>query len=108
VSELTVTAEGALLRVSVGFSAEVTFGEFLRLAMAARGLSQHALAVRVGITDSYMSLLAHGKREPSMALVRQFAKALEVPPWSMALVLANGPEERAALARLQENLETGV
>ena len=43
-------------------------------------LSQKALARRVGISVSYVSMLERGHRSPPLETVEKLAKALGVPP----------------------------
>jgi transcriptional regulator with XRE-family HTH domain len=45
-----------------------------------KGLSQKALAKRVGVTDAYITMLETGKRKnPSLDILKKLAKALGVP-----------------------------
>jgi transcriptional regulator with XRE-family HTH domain len=45
-----------------------------------KGLSQKALAMRVGVTDAYITMLETGKRKnPSLDILKKLAKALGVP-----------------------------
>jgi transcriptional regulator with XRE-family HTH domain len=46
----------------------------------AKGLSQRALAARVGVTAAYITMLERGKKtNPSLPTLRKLAKALSVP-----------------------------
>ena len=46
----------------------------------AKGLSQQALAARVGVTAAYITMLERGKKtNPSLPTLRKLAKALGVP-----------------------------
>ena len=45
-----------------------------------KGLSQKALAERVGVTDAYITMLETGVRKnPSLVVLQRLAKALGVP-----------------------------
>ncbi len=57
----------------------VTFGQRLRHARRARGLTLAELGERVGRTPSVLSLIENGRREPRLSLVEQLATALSVP-----------------------------
>lgn len=58
----------------------MNFGRALRVARAARGLSQKDVAELVRVKPSYVSLLESGKRQnPSVAVMQQFATALGIP-----------------------------
>jgi transcriptional regulator with XRE-family HTH domain len=56
-----------------------TFGENLREARRAAGLSQEELAKRAGIDRPTISGYEHGKREPNMSTLVKLARALGVP-----------------------------
>lgn len=43
------------------------------------GLSQYELAAKAKITRNYLSLLEGGKREPSMAKVKEISRILKIP-----------------------------
>lgn len=55
------------------------FGEVLRTVRKERGLSQEALAYRVGVEQTEISKLETGKLQPSSERLRKLAEALEVP-----------------------------
>ena len=45
-----------------------------------KGLSQKALADRIGVSDAYITMLETGKRaNPSLKILKKLAKALGVP-----------------------------
>jgi transcriptional regulator with XRE-family HTH domain len=47
------------------------------------GLSQEEFAHRAGVHRTYVSDIELGKRNPTIEIVQQFAKALEVAPGSL-------------------------
>ncbi len=55
------------------------FGQRLRHARRARGLTLADLGAKVGRTPSVLSLIENGKREPRLSLVEQLAAAVGVP-----------------------------
>jgi transcriptional regulator with XRE-family HTH domain len=58
----------------------VNFARALRMARAARGMSQQELARLVEIRPSYLSMLERGDRKnPSSDLVSKIARALNIP-----------------------------
>jgi len=69
------------------------FGQRLRHARRARGLTLADLGARVGRTPSVLSLIENGKREPRLILVEQLASALGV---SVAELLKKQPPSRRA------------
>jgi transcriptional regulator with XRE-family HTH domain len=54
-------------------------GENIKSLRAAAGISQRELADRVGISPSMLSLVEAGRREPSVKLLRDISRALQVP-----------------------------
>lgn len=70
------------------------FGQRLREARENAGLSQHALSFP-GCTNAYLSRIEAGERTPSLQLIHELAKRLEVSPeW-----LATGVEGTATVDR---------
>lgn len=50
----------------------------IRLTRLARGVSQQDLASATGISQSYLSLLESGRKEPSLAMIRTLAEGLDI------------------------------
>src|ERR1700678_1630756 len=69
------------------------FGQRLRHARRARGLTLADLGARVGRTPSVLSLIETVSREPRLSLVEQIANALDVP---MTELLKKQPPSRRA------------
>ena len=69
------------------------FGQRLKHARRAQGLTLADLGTRVGRTPSVLSLIENGKREPRLSLVEQLAAALGVP---VAELLKKQPPSRRA------------
>jgi transcriptional regulator with XRE-family HTH domain len=55
-----------------------TFGENVKKARLARGLSQESLAAEAGIDRTYISGIERGLRNPSLDLIERLAGALDV------------------------------
>ena len=71
----------------------ITFGQRLRHARRARGLTLAELGAQVGRTPSVLSLIENGRREPRLSLMEQLATALSVP---VADLLKKQPPSRRA------------
>src|SRR6266851_4753028 len=69
------------------------FGQRLRHARRASGLTLAELGARVGRAPSVLSLLENGRREPKLSLIEALAGALSVPA---AELLRNEPPSRRA------------
>jgi transcriptional regulator with XRE-family HTH domain len=59
------------------------FASNVRRLRAKKKLSQKALADKVGISVSYVSMLERGQRSPPLETIEKMAKALGVPPSAM-------------------------
>jgi transcriptional regulator with XRE-family HTH domain len=73
----------------------VTFGQRLRHARRARGMTLADLGGRVGRAPSVLSLIENGQREPKLSLIEQLAAALSVPV--SELMSKTPPSRRAQL-----------
>src|ERR1700749_1846339 len=71
------------------------FGQRLKHARRAKGLTLADLGAKVGRTPSVLSLIENGKREPRLILVEQLAAALSVPVTE--LLKKQPPSRRAQL-----------
>jgi XRE family transcriptional regulator, fatty acid utilization regulator len=71
------------------------FGQRLRHARRARGLTLAELGARVGRAPSVLSLLENGRREPKLSLIEALAGALGVPAGE--LLRKQPPSRRAQL-----------
>lgn len=56
------------------------FQENLRARRLELGLTQAALAKRIGAQQPYVADLENGERNPTLATLAKLAKALKVPP----------------------------
>jgi predicted transcriptional regulator/transcriptional regulator with XRE-family HTH domain len=70
-----------------------TFGQRLRHARRARGLTLADLGSRVDRAPSVLSLIENGQREPKLSLIEQLAAALSVP---VSDLLSKTPPSRRA------------
>jgi len=70
-----------------------TFGQRLRHARRARGLTLAELGSQVGRAPSVLSLIENGQREPRLSLIEQLATALSVP---VPELLSKTPPSRRA------------
>lgn len=54
-------------------------GRAIKVMRTASGIKQKDIASEIGVTPNYVSLVEAGKREPSIAFLRQIAKVIGVP-----------------------------
>lgn len=55
------------------------FAEVLQEFRTAENITQEELALRCGLDRAFISMLAHGKRAPSLFTVYKLSKALDIP-----------------------------
>jgi transcriptional regulator with XRE-family HTH domain len=67
--------------------------EAIRSLRVSAGLKQRELAERVGVTASMLSYLEAGKREPTIQMLRDLARALEMPS-SVLFAVALAEDDR--------------
>jgi transcriptional regulator with XRE-family HTH domain len=70
----------------------MNIGNSIKLCRVSLGLSQEALAKKIGMSMSYVSLIEKGKRDPAISTVEHIATALGVPI-SLLTFLAADPSE---------------
>ena len=90
----------------------LTIGAAIRTLRTASGLNQKQLADRVSVDPTYISHLESDRREPSLALLRAIARAINVPPGLiLSVALWTGlPQEAKDLYRkiIWELIETSA
>jgi transcriptional regulator with XRE-family HTH domain len=64
-------------------------GTTIRIIRQAKRISLGDLAKRAKVSIAFLSLLEHGRREPSLLVLRRLAKALEIP--SEVLIILSQP-----------------
>lgn len=58
----------------------LNFGNAIKAYRTKEGLTQEALAKKLGIEPTYLSALERGRKDPSVALLKKTAKVLGVAP----------------------------
>ena len=86
----------------------IKFGEAIKMYRGKAGLSQVALARKVGIVAPYLSAIEHDKREPSVSLIRSIGKELRIAPevlfWESIQLKSNLPSEDRKTIELAKTL----
>ncbi|MGN9836676.1 helix-turn-helix domain-containing protein [Nonomuraea sp. H19] len=77
---------------------EISTGQMIRLQRERRGMSTTALATQSGCTARHIELIEHGKRTPSLPLLREIAKVLGV---RTAVLLGETPRDSHEPSRPQ-------
>src|SRR3989304_3687532 len=78
------------------------FAGNVRRVRARKKLPQKALAARVGISVSYVSMLERGQRSPPLETIEKMARALRGPPGSLFDGREPGRESRRGSPRLRQ------
>lgn len=79
-------------------------GEYIRSLRSSGGLSQKELAERIGISPSMLSLVESDRRDPTIRLLRDVARALEIPPvalFAAALDEGERPDDTAIVKKFR-------
>jgi transcriptional regulator with XRE-family HTH domain len=86
-------------------------GSVIRTLRSAAGLSQQAFARQLEITASYLSLIEHSRREPTVRLLRRMAAVLGAPAavlFAAALVTEGSGHVGQAERKIVEHLVESV
>ena len=70
----------------------MNYAKAFRVVRAAYGLRQSELAEQLSIGASQLSLIEAGKRQPSLRVVDELARALQMPK-ALVVLLASEPAE---------------
>jgi len=70
----------------------MNYGRAIKIVRTAYGLTQSALAKRLSIGTSQLSLIEAGKRQPSVGVLHEIGVALDVP-MHLLMLLASRPED---------------
>lgn len=68
------------------------YGRAIKIVRTASGLSQTALAERLSIGTSQLSLIEADKRSPSLKVLHEVAAALNVPPHVLTLLASTSED----------------
>lgn len=64
-------------------SATIALGTHIRALRTAKGWSQEELADRAGLHVTYLSGLERGRRNPTLNVITDIARALHLPTWKL-------------------------
>jgi len=60
------------------------FGSTIRRLRKRQGINQQILADRIGVTQTYLSLLESDQKTPSINLINSLSRELKIPPSILA------------------------
>jgi len=58
----------------------INFGRIIKKYREKTNTTQNQLAIKIGVTPTYVSALENNRKEPSIALLREICKSLQIPP----------------------------
>lgn len=82
------------------------YGKAVRLARAARAMSQKDLAGAATLDASHISLIESGRREPSLAALEKLSVALRMPLYLLMLLGAEEVDLRGISPAMARELAT--
>jgi len=92
------SSNAANVRIGTDAHAEVVvvrFGQIVRTAREARGLSQERLAARAELNRSYIGEVERADAMPSLATADKLARGLGLPLWRLLQRCEDAPENGA-------------
>lgn len=84
-------------------------GEALKLFRSKKGLKQNQMALELGISQNYLSLIESCKKEPTMERLSEFAHKLKISKDALVFLSSEPPTElgeadKKAYGKLQMNI----
>lgn len=70
----------------------MNFGTTIKQLRKRRGINQQILADRLGVTQTYLSLVESDQKTPSIKLINSLSEELKVPPSILAYLTLNKKE----------------
>jgi transcriptional regulator with XRE-family HTH domain len=76
--EVLVAIEGLAYPID-SVENDLTLGNAIKVIRTTKGIKQKDLALSLGVSANYISLVESGKRDPSLSYLRRLAEQLHVP-----------------------------
>lgn len=86
----------------------MNIGHALKITRSAKKLSLEELAERADLSQSYLSMIESGKREPTLSSIRKIAEALGVPTPILLFLAAEKRELEGLDAETSRRLSAAV
>jgi transcriptional regulator with XRE-family HTH domain len=86
----------------------MNIGHALKLTRSAKKLSLETLAERADLSQSYLSMIESGKREPTLSSVQKIANALGIPTPILLFLAADKSELEGIDAETSQRLSAAV
>lgn len=82
----------------------MNIGKAIKLCRAHKNITQYQLAELAGISESYLSLIEQGKRDPNLKTVEKISGALKIPFSILVFLAADKDELEGINSNLAEKL----
>ena len=82
----------------------MNIGRAIKLCRTQKNLNQSELAELAGISESYLSHIENGKRDPSLTTVEKIAEALNIPSSILIFLAADKSDLKGISSDLAEKL----
>jgi len=86
----------------------MNYSKAIRIARSLADMPQHALAKRVSLDPSLISMLESGKRKPSLETLERISEALGIPFHLFTLLAAENEDFKSGDAKSYEQLALGL
>ena len=83
-------------------------GNAIRLCRSRKQLTLAALSDRTGLSESYLSLLERGARDPTLSSIESISRGLEVPVSLLVFLGSDAAETSSLPAEVREKLSTAI
>jgi len=83
-------------------------GHAIRLCRQHKNLTQADLAARCSLSESYLSLLETGKRDPAYSTLESISRGLQVPISMLVFLAADAAELSVLGADVKEKMSTAL
>jgi transcriptional regulator with XRE-family HTH domain len=83
-------------------------GKAIRTCRSQKGLKLADLSKRANLSESYISLLERGERDPSLSSIEAIARALEVPVSLLVFLGSDAAETSSLPAEVREKLSAAI
>lgn len=86
----------------------MNLGQAIKLCRTKKRLTQAELAVRCSLSESYLSLIESGRRDPTFSTVETISKGLEVPASMLVFLAADSAELAALTPEVREKMSSAI
>jgi transcriptional regulator with XRE-family HTH domain len=86
----------------------INIGSAINLCRRQKKLTQAELALRANLSESYLSLIERGRRDPPLSSLQAIARGLEIPLSLLLFLAADASELESLPTDVQDKLSSAV